>query len=1048
MALKDKTQNHNEKNSLMVDVAMGTVHDVSNSQVQQYVSDVPTGTKAEAVRVKLQPTSRSKAQSLQRSTVTANHNLNPPIRDGLRYVRGVYLTTHDMAENYQRTHNDAFFEQWADLIIDISDPESEIVHSTSELRMSTKLYSKRLAHYYFQYSNAVTMLYASAVNLMIASRYQGNEMMADIAYRTRWGVINSNMVLLDSFPVPKGLVKYLIDNSKYAVGKTSYGADILSMPLWKTDIYGNRGYHSLPVDNMVTTTAGAGTSIAAMDPKNEANNDAVRMFNLVANIQKTIDEYSLNTKTFSASARDGKKSITWSPFMPRLENGGYHVESQGDTVMAAPANLDACDTRRSAIGSDNPFTATLWNNFFYWLDYCITQFPEMMDENSDMYEFGIGQLGLFESAPDVKSIYDGVRNLPNINMNDLLKRMCYKGKNEMNTATIVNFMPFVDGTKSAEAVRTQARMNINFERYDVDLDNIPKMVAQAKSFPGIAPAVFGNPIEGSEQVSVAAGEAVNLPFVMNTIPTVGFEGANEVILPQLDLNPSLVGKFATMFDMACSNSLDEEASSISTLGVSDTFAHDYVTSGDGVVYEEDPTTLHFPVARLIDNTDPYQCGFNLFCSYNSEKKDESVRFFMNSDNYKDDLEVELDGDIDGYTDSTGKKTHRHIANGSYFSDIKYALIFMGTGIFDHPVVTYAKLGACNPLHSVGLLAADSDEAITSRLNVGLNLGNTAADVEWAITAQAAYSGSYSTMVDGTGANAFVGKTTTDPTTVIDYLFSPFYGPVKIMTLSENISGVLQLNPFQSSGVDVQTNSAQKFDAGFVNASHFDLMGKGVRRDVLYNSAFDGPKSWVPFVATFRLKPIIEDVAGRFVFATDTTKDVNIVAAPQFYRTLFNKVRVQFAGSEDVQPFDSCADIKFAQQMESIASIEGETWDMPENNILAAPRRSPKASAGSKSFDEYKKKPNFQPQNSSNFFNAADSSRKVSNRRGKTLNKSHPSDGGSVVDTTPERSDFAKDTANDPSLNNLGSIGAKKSAQSAVIEKKDSNVDEALKSVLG
>lgn len=686
-------------------------------QFRQVMSDAPDGMKVSTEPPAIQLTRKSIRRSIKRNAVIGQYWLNLPLKDPLTSVARIFKTLEAMAFNYQQKNQNAFFEVYPDLVI-LSDEEQQIedqggvynadgsftpkpsLLTTAALRRDYRKYAKRAAHYLFQYMEAKKMQIGSLANLLLLTRLNGNEVMKFIASDLRWSRINTRCNMYQRFPAPKGDEAYIFSNSRYAVGSTTYGSDIVAFPLWITDIFGTRGAHFVDPTQVESTSLKDGSKTFGVDGYPNAST-------LLANMHEVIQKYG------NARGNMEKSPISsYPPKMPEIENAGRMSLSEGgDWAFHGTVNSDAGTIEiEGAFNVKDNLTGRLWHNYDYWTKYLTLAFPEMMDPNSDFYVVATRELGLCEPASNLEDCLKAVRDLANIDAASLAANMFYKANGAPNTATVVKFAPMLYSTDTnGSDWRDESVFRANFERYDVDDNNTSFMIAQAQNWPKLSPSLFFK--DGFT------------PIVINGTPEFGFEQVGSDVGGPDRYARTLTGKAAVLFDFIKHSDVAQDYKSVEFVGVVDAFAQNEMTIHDDdhvVVFEEYPTEMFNLVQNLIDNTDLYQCGFNIMISNDDPNPNLWDAYFattemtnmgmVSQDNIFNPGEHNVPGvengvmptnpafmgfykgdpdDSDAVTVAKAN-AYKHPVNPAYLAAMKHCFVFAGAGIFQHPLVMFAN----------------------------------------------------------------------------------------------------------------------------------------------------------------------------------------------------------------------------------------------------------------------------------------------------------------------------------------------------------------------
>jgi hypothetical protein len=710
----------------------------------QYASEVPSGIKTTVLSPRVQMTKRSKPREIKRTPVLASYFLNPPFKDGLFSVSRMYRAIEPLALNYQNTHQDAFFEAYPQLLI-LSDSEKGKDYSTSYLRRNYKTYVKRLAHYYYQYLEGSKLYTGSLLNLLRWSTVNGVEPFKDLAFHFRWSLINSNTAYFSRFPAGSGVTQKMASCTAIATGDTTFGAEIFAIPIWVTDIFGNRGNHAPDFASLVNESISLTSNSSSV-----ADYDVSTIGLWLGNVHNDSDKEVDAAPTIEAGRARQLYSNMYSALSqysfqqgrvhsPRIENGGTYAfqlsynQNTTENVdvenirWVSKSNLDgsvfSTDTKDATV-RDN-IIDNLWDSYHLWEKYMITHFSEMTDPNNDLHRFAINQIKICQYQQTPADLLKCVRDLPTVSATSLAEKMVYKKDNAVNTATLCKFIPiFNPGEDTSSSVSPFTNrfeyssddvFQANFERYDVTNSNAADMIAKSMVYPHLTPSVFTTRAQLNDAAGLPSGtleDQSDLPFVVNCVNTTG--AFLEPMLSQSLDGREPMGKYATYIDLASSSSIAPELTAIEAMGVPSSYAESYIQNGNGIVFNEYPSMIFVEDQPIIDSTDIYQSGFSILISANDEIGNEWSDHFTNLSNY---LIADTTVPIDSYPGSellcgfwpslTGETINAwttpvitpnaagatgeilHVANQNYLKAVGHTLVFVGGAIFNHPWLRFA-----------------------------------------------------------------------------------------------------------------------------------------------------------------------------------------------------------------------------------------------------------------------------------------------------------------------------------------------------------------------
>lgn len=663
----------------------------------------------------------SKAEIISRQSILASYWLNLPFKEGAITVPKLYNMIRLIVERYQAENDDAFYEQHADLLIL---KKGEVPGTRAALRINHKKYDRRLAHHLFHYVNAATAYVGSLANLFILANVEGQGRFATFGLSCKVGYIHTAANRMREFPLPVGLAAYVSKYSKFAVGQTDYDALFTAIPMWVTDIFGNRGQHCFSVSDASPNFMEHGDAILDWG---DGGIDFTQATELYTNMYKVLSMYGYggndsNGDHFSYVGKlldpEGKACAV--PSCPHVENGAVAVAEVGPSghTIALPLNDDGTKNylgftyvknNNGASGSlktDN-IISRAWDTFNFWQTYLITYFSAFGSPNSQIRNFAMQELHLLDSPMSVESFGKSINVEGYFDAESLAQHMVFKKDNKVNTATIVKWVPILASTADDDR---DTYFEDNYNRYPCDVDDIGQYLIATEKWPRLTPTVFHEVIEDT-------ADGIIPPYVANSIetPTVLFD-ANEANFPAR----SPVGRYATLLDVASSASLDHETSSVDFLAIDNDVARQFVESDDAIVFSERPTSPLTFSQPLIDCTDPLQCGFNVIISAEADAKDEVTGWFTSDSKFinlgtieeLDDVYQPPVGFGEGSAEDPFYPTQPSFTNiefdaqqylvranvraDGYLKVIKHAVLFMGSDIFKHPVLKGAALSAGYP----------------------------------------------------------------------------------------------------------------------------------------------------------------------------------------------------------------------------------------------------------------------------------------------------------------------------------------------------------------
>lgn len=949
--------------------AAANVDKVNVADVEQLVSEVPTGTKVSTVGAQFKPTLKSNRRILNRGTVFGRYHLNTPLKDGELYVNSCYPIIKTMAANYQRTHQDGFFEAWPGcLLLENGAPIPE----TNEIRAKFEEYSEALAHYAYHYYQGKCMLTGALANLLVLSRLNGNAALKDIAADVRWSRVNTYTNLYSRFPDPIGLEDFIMSNTAYAIGKTSYGADILCFPEWVVDVYGNRGSFALTPDEVITNYGGLGAAQASANLNNPSQ-DGLYANKLLENIVGSLVEYSCDP-----SDVDGN---IYHPRMPRVENGSvlWLQDSSGELAVSLNmANLNEYHSSPDPFVTHNQITATAWKNYLYWQDYMIRNFPEMLDPNSDIYVFFTTQLKLFTPSKKVKELLDIVHSLKNVDMVDLRESMKYKNHNAVTTSTILKWMPLCGGSAGRNSSRVndanESCFDRNYHRYRTHGLGTAELIHENSVWPRITPTSFVRCIDGNDVIGT---ERSHVPFVFNVGPCAGIEMLNDT--PTGDNETAcqgVTGKFSYLLDLAATRLTDPEHGHVSACGVTEDALKDFIDHANGIVFDEDPSNVRLFTQPLIDCTDPFQCGFDIMLSDKIQTPNE-VKVYEMPESYGGDTSVEVSTyelDDETYTIEPGMPDDTsttgfsliHVINDQYRNLMRYMFIFVGDGIFDHPYQNLSSIVSALPVYEMvyGSYSSDMCERLAAKWTEpagAVNPANGYQSISLSILGAGFVGLANGTIAESSAAIMDVIRTkynkTTNPMDMILATFNPQYGPIKIVVATATeIAGKMPTSIWSEQPMlPTQGN----LTPSLVLSSHLDNLMAGfnnLKRVISWDSVKYAVRYWLEFLTEFTFNPSSYDTGYKTYITpkVDGFEPIIVTDQGHNYRTFLATVVAQFCGCDKFSPFwDSKCLSESA--LKSLPPSIKTTIAMPENDVMAEPRVPRSSKSPDRNYSDIKAK---------------------------------------------------------------------------------------------
>lgn len=948
-------------------------------QFVKAVSDVPDGMKVSTLPPGIKLTRNSLRKAIKRNGIAAMHWVNLPFVDALTSVSRIYKRIEIMAFNYQRQHTDAFFEAYPELLIFPDDEGTEQSSlTTSILRRDYRKYCKRLAHYYYQYIEAKKVQTGCLFNLFVLTKLNGNELWKRIATDVRWSKINTHCNLYERFPQPVGLENYLAPLMRYAVGKTTYGADVYSVPLIRTEVWGNVLQHAQDISSQLfgvgTETGKIESYQFSFDQEYSINSHAEA---LIKNIWRVASQYGEQAESSNTVRRPWLTPLS----MPPVENGTViSAQEAGQAAVIASQNRDKMQDSDAMSGNgvqDDSLTGRLWHNYDFITSYLTIAFHDMMDPNSDKYVFAMSELKLIEQSSKLEDLLKLIRDQDNVDITSLAAHMSYRNQNQPNTATIVKWAPLIYDSNvdhSTDFFRDPSVFSDNFERYDVEDNNTTRMLEKSKEWPRLTPTLFFSESE--------------TPYAVNATAFAGIELDADGTISQATLSPT--GKFASILDLATTASVNPESTKLETFGVTDEFTKSFFgVVGDAVVYEEDPNFVTVNVQRPFDNSDLGQCGFNILIGSADPNPNEWDMYFTNSSNYvKDDatttgktLTVSIDSSTVPSSDAfkkTGSDFNRaHCVNSDYIDYMKHVIVFVGGGIFQHPIQARGNVD-CGYFRNTLKLATGGDTETLAEALARLSPSAGDSTKELAISTMLINAGAFTKDLDDPASAAVVykmGHIADGETDITTWIFNPQYGPVFPIMQQNPFGNVAPAAPIMLSGgisamtyiptSDAQTPKTAAFDMTDVE----DPLDVQAREYPTYDITLTPGEHLLYFLSKIVIPLYGVDEDTGSITDGGLIAEYSMSTISKWLWTTTAVQAAQFVGIHETLPFWSVNESKPA------AVSLNSSSQFPENNVIAEPRRARSVKNANTSIGSFTSDQNFTPKSEYNESNGGNFSSK-------------------------------------------------------------------------
>lgn len=660
------------------------------------------------------------------------HFRNPPLMDGLMTVNTVFHMIEDKVISYQLDHNDAFYSQNQKLLkLVLSASEDMSNWSDEYIRINHREFSRRLAHWFWQFCNYSTMYLASCVNLCLWGHVKGKGKMHDTGEAMKLGRVNNALTRLGAYFLPKGRVQYFADNSKYGVGQVVSNAFAFSVPYWNTAMYGSPSRVTTNLsDNIVGAKFVDDVTGYAVDKADSSSKDYQYFMSLARNMDRVKADFVRDDITADAQSNlhhvnyimdqldtTATKDVNVGASTPYIENGQVLTLDSGDEVsmnLGCNGSLLYESQTRQKVGDGSYVTTDnlinrIWDTFDFYLESMEEYFVEMSNQTSPVVEF-FKSLGLLEDPVSSSKLWNMFDTSNTVTLDSLRDQMIYKKGNRAKASSEIKWAPiFDDYTHSWK----DDDFDNNFNRYKVDLDDDYEIVREASKWPSNNPMIFHEAINGDDG-SIE-------PFVMNS------DQSGSIICKSTRTErpvKGMMGKYLSILDYMSSSVFDYLQTAVSCIGTSPDTVKEFLDRGDGTVYRETLDCVHNLWYPLVDNSDPYQCGFYLVVYANSTERTEHEQFYMNPDRIKVSVNAKNTSPIAFDVDSNAPslalnaavgwvtpETYKipHVANPDYLERQRYCFIFLGDSIWFHPEAVGFLSASGNPTEYIAeIYDADPD----------------------------------------------------------------------------------------------------------------------------------------------------------------------------------------------------------------------------------------------------------------------------------------------------------------------------------------------------
>lgn len=936
-------------------------------QFDQYLSEAPTEIKTSVKVPRLKLTSDSPLQTIARNCVIGSFDINLPIKEPVLRIASIYRVAYDMAFNYDRTHYDAFFDAYPELLVLA---EGEDRPTTQQMKANVKKYVKRFVHKYYYYEVGLMNMVAAMANMLVLTRYDGSVPFKDIASNFRWSRLNSISGSLPGWFWPKGTFDFVTKVQCYAVGRTTYGADIVCFPHIVTDGFGSRGAQAVDFMNQFsvdTTDADpvvfGGENGNAIGPGNHADN-------LLAH------SYAIYRQYFCAQPIDDGKGTTSLPTVPNspfIENGEFITVGTGTIGSSAteglftnrhgvgpgyyPVDETAQHHRFRSAGKFRNLIDSYYYAYAFWEDYCLQHFPEFRDPNSDMVVFFTKNIALLEQGHTALEMLNVIRSNKNYSLTDLLSVKSYKRDNQPTTASWIKYsLPIHRHTAEAGVPLSEwdhkgswydaKSFALNFERYCVDESATGQIIRDCKEWPSNTPSTcdFPDDVNGSNGKTVADFQPY--PLVPTAIPAFGTscEFTKSHSAP-------MVGKFSVWFDRACSSSMAPEDSFVEGIGIDAKTLEDYVKRGGGIVFEENNTKIFVPEFPVFDSSDPYQCGVNVMIS--SQNTDSEWDKFLRNERYFGQNAAQdshYPRTADGFCITS---------NEAYRNSLEHLFFFTGMGILHHPIFGWGLKNAGNP---VTVLSKGITSPSTKQWDFIKTAAGSSKIIRQVITDSHNKAASTKPGPDSAAyASAVASLAQNEDVVIADFMFNPAYGPVPLslgVNPMDEISFAAPQFYIDASTADYVTDGTSygAVDIGKETGNEVGFMGTGSYAMHFTDTSVDMEKYHYNTGLRDQLSGFIDyfkyrqsRYANRICLPTGRgVREIHFKGVASWVLSLMSRSMAQFLGIEDLTAFWASSVAKDTSAIAGHQSIS-QTPAMPENPIVAEPRVANSVAKGGRNF---------------------------------------------------------------------------------------------------
>jgi len=620
---------------------------------------------------------------------------------------------------------------------------------------------ERLASFSVAFDTVSKLYLGSAANLSVLSRFRGDGAMMRVANACRFNVLNRRMNIFRNILCAPGAAEYVSRYSKVLTGTSLYGAPMYAFPLWITDPWGNRGYHEWDWKSFVNEIQGNPTIGASAPWQNyvvssrglKYSAERRMVTDLVRHSYGVLDQYAFGNGVHMTNTSGDP---TGHASMPRIENGASYTYEYDGHTFRVPMNFDAaCFTRTGDKHFENPIKwdknpdpasnliDKLYENLRFWGYILLDQFTALTKPETEMAKFFI-EKGWAEQPLEFTDWWKTIVNSDYGDMASFSKNMVYKSPRKTTTSTVVK----LDLPVQSETYYYKGKTYVGFmgdedyfTRFELHKRHpLTEEMVNALRYPSLTPTLFFNSEPAvdswpSGEVPIGMQGLYNNfamygeePTVINAMPEWNGDRMPGGLPSQEDIDTGNIdgaenygqqhqdmGKGAVMLDVAMATMYKSNESKLVIKGRDPKSVFDEISQYAPFVAQELPTKQWVPVQPLVDTTDPYQCGFNLWVSIDRlTDPDELTQWFTD---HVAQVSGINDADAYSYVQGTFKASDKyyanqagsvslnddgteqvapHVANATYLSRIVDALVFVGAMPFTSPQLALSNPAAAMP----------------------------------------------------------------------------------------------------------------------------------------------------------------------------------------------------------------------------------------------------------------------------------------------------------------------------------------------------------------